>query len=325
MKAHTSLPIQTSFPRASQLIYGCMGLGGGWNTDPVSTNDIKHTQAVIEAALEEGITVFDHADIYTFGKAEIAFGECLKRAPELRDQMVIQSKCGIRFADEKGPKRYDFSATWIEQSVDGILRRLNIEQLDVLLLHRPDPLMDVVETTEILRKLISIGKIKQIGVSNMQSAQISFMQKYLDLPIVANQIEMSLLQCDWLEESLTTGSTSARDNSFDSHLLTYCTENNLQMQAWGSLAQGKLSSEERAQNTSQRAAAAKIKALGEKYECSPEAIVLAWLMRLPNAIQPIIGTTNLARIRACAEAVNIRLSREDWYALYQESRGQEVP
>lgn len=131
--------MQTYFPEASRLIYGCMGLGGGWNDIAATNDDVKQAQSVIEKALELNINVFDHADIYTFGKAETVFGNVLRDSPALKEQMVLQSKCAIRFEDDMGPKRYDFSAKWISSSVEGILSRLHIEQLDILLLHRPDP------------------------------------------------------------------------------------------------------------------------------------------------------------------------------------------
>ncbi|WP_100643658.1 aldo/keto reductase [Alteromonas facilis] len=325
MKNKQTLPIHQYLPDASQVVYGCMGLGGGWSNAPVSQSDIAQTQKVIETALANGITLFDHADIYTFGKAEEAFGKCLERSPQLRESMLVQSKCGIRFADEKGPKRYDFSAQWITQSVENILKRLSTEYLDVLLLHRPDPLMEIEETAGALNQLLAQGKIRHIGVSNMHSGQLRWLQQALDAPIVANQIEMSLVQFDWLDESLTTGSAQARDNSFDSHLLTYCQEHKVQLQAWGSLAQGKITDIKRAQTAEHQHVVSLVQDLSDIYQCSAEAIVLAWLMRLPQHIQPIIGTTNTDRIAACAQAMSISLSREHWYALYEAARGHEVP
>ncbi len=321
----TNLPINANLPDASRLVYGCMGLGGGWSTSPYTRADVKHTHDVIETALENGITIFDHADIYTFGKAEQVFGDVLEQRPELRDRMLIQSKCGIRLADEKGPKRYDFSSQWIEQSVEGILQRLRIEQLDVLLLHRPDPLMDVDEVGNSLNGLVQQGKVAHIGVSNMHSGQMEWLQSRLEHPLVANQIEMSLLRTDWLEEGMTTGSALANDNSFDSHLFSYCHRHNIQLQAWGSLAQGKVTSAARAAEPHEKRAAEAVEVLAAEYQTSPEAIALAWLNRLPIGVQPIIGTTNLSRIKACAQASTVTLSREHWYYLLESTRGNEVP
>lgn len=325
MQIFNNIPFTQSFSSSSQLVYGCMGLGGGWNTDPVSADDVSQTHSIIETALESGITVFDHADIYTFGKAELVFGQVMQADPTLREKMIIQSKCGIRFADERGPKRYDFSAAWIQHSVEKSLRHLNVEQLDVLLLHRPDPLMDVQETSATLNQLVAEGKVKTIGVSNMHSGQIALLQQHLDSPIVANQIEMSLLARDGIEEGLTTASPAANDNSFDSHLLSYCQLHNVQIQAWGSLAQGKITAPEKATTDQQRTLAETVQRIAAEYQSSPEAIALQWLMRLPMGIQPIIGTTNIARIQACARAHSIQLSREHWYELLEAARGAEVP
>ncbi|MDM7859008.1 aldo/keto reductase [Alteromonas sp. ASW11-36] len=320
-----NIPLTSQYSQASQLVYGCMGLGGSWNANPISAADIAQAQDVTETALECGITVFDHADIYTLNKAEQVFGEVLKNQPQLRERMVIQSKCAIRFADEYGPKRYDFSAAWIGESVENILRRLHIEQLDILLLHRPDPLMELDETSTVLNQLTASGKVAEIGVSNMHSGQIALLQSQLDKPIVANQIEMSLVQFDWLEEGMTTGSSLARENSFDSHLLSYCQLNNVQLQAWGSLAQGKVTDLSRAQTPQEQRIAAAVAAMAAEYQTSAEAIALAWLMRLPMGIQPIIGTTNPDRIRACAQASSLTLSREHWYTLLEAARGADVP
>ena len=127
MNKMTKIPLHSHFSGASQLVYGCMGLGGGWNSNPVTREDVQQTVEIIDVALENSINVFDHANIYTFGKAEQVFGEAIKQNPSVRAQMFIQSKCGIRLADASGPKRYDFSSDWIKHSVDKSLKHLNIE------------------------------------------------------------------------------------------------------------------------------------------------------------------------------------------------------
>ena len=150
-------PITETFQSASQLVYGCMGLGGNWDSSQINTSLVNQAHQVVETVLEQGINHFDHADIYTHGKAEQVFGQVLKQQPALREQMIIQSKCGIRFADNSLPGRYDFSPQWINNSVDGILARLHIEQLDVLLLHRPDPLMEIDEVADVFESLQRVG------------------------------------------------------------------------------------------------------------------------------------------------------------------------
>lgn len=312
------------FPNASKLVYGCMGLGGDWDSSPVTREHYTQTRDIIETALENNITVFDHADIYTLTKAEQVFGQVLKDAPSLKDKMILQSKCAIRFEDEAGPKRYDFSAKWITESVDGILSRLGIEQLDILLLHRPDPLIELSEVAQTIHDLQASGKIKHLGVSNMHGHQIAFLQSALDTPIVANQLEMSLAFRDWVEDGITTNSAHNRNMGYAPGTIEHCMLNKVQLQAWGSLAQGRYTGGN-AEFEEDVATAALVTKLAAEYGVSPEAIVLGWLMRHPAGIQPVIGTTNLQRIRQCTEATNVTLSREHWYALLESARGSDVP
>lgn len=312
------------FPNVSTLVYGCMGLGGQWDDQPVTDADRQHAQAAIEAALAAGITVFDHADIYTLGKAETVFGQVLASSPELREQMIIQSKCAIRFADDAGPKRYDASAGWISQSVDDSLARLGLESLDVLLLHRPDPLMELAEVAETLTRLINTGKIKHVGVSNMNSHQMAFLQQALGSPIVVNQLEMSLSARRFIEEGITTNTDDNPQYGFAAGTMEYCQQHDVQLQAWGALAQGRFSGGQPDSPTDQ-ATAQLVAELAEFYNVSAEAVVLGWLTRHPACIQPVIGTTNPQRIAACAEVDHLRLSRGHWYQLLETVRGQEIP
>lgn len=316
--------MQAYFPHASRLIYGCMGLGGGWNDSPATRNDVDQARAIVDKVLELDINVFDHADIYTFGKAEYVFGQVLKQAPSLRENMLIQSKCAIRFEDSLGPKRYDFSAHYIQSSVEGILSRLNIEQLDILLLHRPDPLMELEEVAGVLQQLQTQGKIKHVGVSNMHGHQIAYLQSALDTPIVANQLEMSLAYRDWLEDGITTNSAANRQMGYAPGTLEYCMSHKVQLQAWGSLAQGRYTGA-KSESAHDKATAKLVASLAAQYETTPEAIVLAWLMKHPAKIQPVLGSTNLSRIEASQRAIDVTLTREHWYLLFETARGQEMP
>ena len=303
-----------------------MGLGGGWDQKPVSDENIAQTNQVIDTALEAGINLFDHADIYTFGKAEKAFGQVLTERPQLREQMYIQSKCGIRFADNAGPKRYDFSAQWVSSSVDNILSRLTTEYLDILILHRPDPLMELAEIAETLLQIKNSGKVRHFGVSNMHQHQIAYLQSALDAPLVVNQIEISLAKRDWLEEGIMAGNSTARDINFTAGTLEYCRQHNVQIQAWGSLAQGLFTGRDVSGEGQAVQATCKLVAkLAVKYQVTNEAIVLAWLMRHPAQVQPVVGTTNLERIKACVQAEQVQLTREEWYWLYETARGDELP
>ncbi|GAB2992624.1 aldo/keto reductase [Psychrosphaera aestuarii] len=311
---------------SNRLVYGCMGLGGGWNNQAISDQDIKQAHEVIDVALEAGIQLFDHADIYTFNKAEQVFGKVIKQRPELLEQIVLQSKCGIRFEDDAGPKRYDFSKEWIESSVKGILKRLNIEQLPILLLHRPDPLMDSMELSDTLNTLQQQGLVGHFGVSNMSSHQMKSLQRNLNTPLVINQLELSLSKLDWLEQSVTSNVGSKVEHSFPIGTLEYCQDNEVQLQSWGSLSQGMFTGSSVANgNEDIKNTANLVKLIAKEQGVSPEAIILAWVMKHPANVMPIIGTTNCQRIKACQQALQVELSREQWYQLYVSSRGQELP
>lgn len=322
------LPLQQRNISSSRLIYGCMGLGGGWNQNPFSEKEILHAERAIDAALAIGITMFDHADIYTFGKAEKVFGEALKRRPELRDKMVIQSKCGIRFPEGEIPNRYDFSKEYIINSVDGILARLGIEQLDILLLHRPDPLMDPEEVAETLQILEKSGKVRHFGVSNMNAAQLKLLQASCSAPLVVNQLEMNLQKLDWLESGVLVNQKEGTEFNFSDGIIEHCRLEEIQIQAWGSLANGIYSGRD-LENPSESYLKTKqlVEEMAENKETTLEAIVLGWLMKHPAMIQPVIGTANEKRIINCQDAVRQSdlMTREEWYSLYVASRGQLMP
>jgi len=319
-------PLKRTLPTSSRLIFGCMGLGGSWDDQPVTEGNIADAHAAVEAALEIGINVFDHADIYTLGKAEQVFGELLKRQPSLREKILLQSKCGIRFTDEMGPKRYDLSREYIIASVDGILKRLGVEYLDTLLLHRPDPLMEPGEIAQAWNELKASGKVRHIGVSNMHDGHLRMLRFYLPEAIVANQLEMSLLKHDWVENGTCFNDDQGHPARDWGETLEYCRRHDIQLQAWGALAKGWFTGAAPADAPPAVHATARLVAeLAEKHQVGGESIVLAWLLRHPVCIQPVIGTSNPERIRACGDAESVKLSREEWYQLYVTARGRELP
>ncbi|MCZ8522797.1 MULTISPECIES: aldo/keto reductase [Paenibacillus] len=312
---------------ASRLVLGCMGLGGSWDREPFTQEHVKQAQEAVEAALAAGITMFDHADIYTMGKAEEVFGAVLKERPELRERILLQSKCGIRFEEGPGrPGRYDFSQEHILQSVDGILQRLGTEYIDILLLHRPDPLMEPEEVAEAFARLKSSGKVRGFGVSNMSGGQMRFLQSALDEPLLVNQLELNLAKLDWVDAGVHVNQAAGTGVSFPDGTLEYCRSEKVQVQAWGPLARGLFSGRDvSGEPESVQATAALVAELAEAKAVPAEAIVLAWLMRHPAGIQPVLGTVQPQRIAACAESLKVQLSREEWYSLYVSSRGQRLP
>lgn len=322
------MPLAQRAISTSRLVLGCMSLGGGWNDEPITEDHVVAAERALDAALEIGITMFDHANIYTRGKAEETFGRVLKQKPSLRDQIVLQSKCGIRFADEKGPKRFDFSRDHILESVDASLKRLGVEHLDILLLHRPDVLVEPEEVAEAFTSLRQAGKVRYFGVSNMNVSQIKFLQRALPDQLVANQLELSLSNLFWLDQTVHVNQTAGAPVNFGEGLLEFSQEQGIQLQAWGPLSKGRFTGRsldgepEHVVKT-----AALVKELAQTKGTTPEAIVLAWLMRHPAKIQPVIGTINPERIRACkdAEEQAAQMSREEWYKLYVSARGKELP
>jgi len=323
------MPLTQRGISSSRMAYGCMGLGGGRNRNPLTADNIAEAEAAVEAALSIGIGVFDHADVYALGKAEAAFGEVLKRHPEWRGRMLIQSKCGIRNEEGTAPKRFDFSREHILASVDGILERLGVDYLDLLLLHRPDALMEPEEIAEAFDRLESEGKVRHFGVSNMSGSQIRFLQRSLRQPLVVNQLQLSLGHRDWIENGVNVNQRKGIEMNFQEGTLEYCRSENIQLQAWGSLAKGlytgKVAGEEQAEPV--RKTIELVSQMAEEYGAAPEAIVLGWVMRHPAGIQPIIGSTNPARIKACKDAPDVAaaMSSGDWYRLFVYARGKLLP
>ncbi|MGB7961931.1 MAG: aldo/keto reductase [Propionicimonas sp.] len=306
-------------------LYGCMWLGGAWDAEGFGAAEVAHAEAAIEAALEIGITAFDHADIYGNGKAEAVFGEVLVRSAGLRERILIQTKCGILLGSAHQPGRYDLSAAHILSSVAKSLDRLRVDSIDVLLLHRPDPLADPDEIASALSSLRQQGMVGQFGVSNMSGEQIAHLQAHLDMPLVANQLEMSLHRRDWLEAGVLVNTTDAADNGFPLGTIEHCVSHGIGLQAWGALAQGRFTGGQ--QTSADQATARLVTSLAEEHGTTPESIVLWWLQRHPAGIAPVIGTTDPGRIRSCRDAVSQapQLSREEWYRLWVTARGERLP
>lgn len=322
-----TLPLNVRGIPASRIALGCMGLGGGWDHEPLTADNIRQGHEAVEAALSIGINFFDHADIYTRGKAEKVFGQIFKDRPGLREEMIIQSKCGIRLIEPGDTSNtFDISGEHILKSVDGTLSRLGTDYLDILLLHRPDPLMDPEEIAEALHQLKRSGKVRHFGVSNMSAAQIRLLQHYCDEPFIVNQLHMSLAKISWLDAMVSVNREPWKDITFPEGTVEYCRMENIQLQAWGPLAQGSFSGRSiEGQPESVVNTAAMVSSLAEQRNTTPEAIVLSWLMTHPAAIQPVIGTVNPKRIAACAGADQLELTRKEWYELYISSRGEKLP
>ena len=296
----------------SRLAYGCMTLGG---------LDRAGAQAAVDAALDAGVTLFDHADIYARGESEAAFGRLLDDRPGLRDRIVLQSKCGIRFADDPAgaPKRYDLSYDHVVGSVEGSLRRLQTDRLDALLLHRPDPLMEPDEIARAFDSLEAAGKVGAFGVSNFSVAQVDRLAAAVRQPLVVNQVQLSLGHLGPVEAGVMVNVPGEADRA--DGLLDGLAARGVVVQAWAPLAGGTVSRPDPAPEHAELAEA--VRAVAGRLGVPPLAVVVAWVVRL--GAQPVVGTTDPGRIAACAQGAALDLSREDWYRLYEAARGRRVP
>ncbi len=331
----------------SRLAYGCMKIGGSWDQAPLSAEIEQAARASVSAALDGGVNFFDHADIYTSGKSETVFGRILASTPGLRDRVVLQSKVGIRFANDAylsgDPTRYDFSHENITRSTEAILRRLQTPHLDILLLHRPDPLVEPAEVARAFDELYETGKVRYFGVSNHTPAQIELLLRHVRQPLVVNQLEFSLAQPALVTEGFLANQAGAGAHSgLATGLLDYCRLHDMLVQPWSPVGGGRLlraatpAPSPSVTSTTARSdpatpadplapCAALVAELAHAKNTTAEAILLAWILRHPAGMQPIIGTTRPDRIRASLLADDITLSREEWYALLATVRGKSVP
>ena len=284
----------------SRIIYGL------WRHTDDSEISSQKLQSKIEACLDQGITTFDQADIYGGYTSEALLGEALKQAPHLRDSIEIITKCDIvspiGIYKDKKVKHYDTSAKHINLSVDRSLSQMAIDQIDLLLLHRPDPLMDAQETGSALDALIANGKVKAIGVSNFKSWDIDLLQSCTKNRLLTNQIEISLLQ----NGALTNGD------------LAYLQRHKIAPMAWSPLGGGALFEDKKSPIST------RLISMAKSYGVQPSSIAIAWLIKHPAMILPVMGSNDIQRINDFSEALSIDLSREEWFELMQIATGKEV-
>ncbi len=306
----------------SRIGYGAMYIGGSWDDTPLTDPVREKASRIVGTVLDAGINFFDHADIYCEGKSEEAFASVWKNAPNLRQQIYLQSKCGIRF---EPPHRFDFSYEHIMASVEGSLKRLETEYLDVLLLHRPDPLVEPEEVARAFDELYHSGKVRWFGVSNHTAPQIQLLQNYLNQPIITNQVQFSLINTQLLDEGIVFNQDNPRTTR-NVGTIEYCRLHNITLQSWGPLGQGRIrSNPDPKESPRVHKTIAFLEEMAAQKGVRPETILIAWILRHPALIQPLPGTTNHERLLACCEAIDLHLSREEWYSLFLVGRGEPLP
>lgn len=283
----------------SRIVYGMWRLGDDTDTSPA------HVQAKIEACLEQGITTMDQADIYGGYEAEEILGAALKATPALKDQIEIVTKCDIvapagRYSDAR-VKYYDTSRAHILASVDHSLRLMDIDTIDLLLIHRPDPMMDAAETGAALDEVVASGKVKNVGVSNFKLHDWNLLQSAMDTALVTNQIEISLMA----HEAFTNGDVA------------YLQERGIKPMAWSPLGGGSLFND--------AGMMAALKKVGDAHGVDETAVAVAWLLAHPAQIMPVMGTNNLSRIKTFSDAMKVEMDRQTWFELYTQALGDEVP
>lgn len=303
-----NIPIANGALQGSEIALGCMRIAG---------MSQKEASVLIGTALEQGINFFDHADIYGGGRSEEVFAEALEMTPAKREQIIIQSKCGIREG------YYDFSAEHILRSVEKSLARLKTDYLDALLLHRPDTLMEPEEVADAFAQLHASGKVRYFGVSNQNPMQMELLSRYLGRDIVINQLQLSVANTGMFDAGFHVNMQDDASVVRDGGVLEYCRLKGVTIQAWSPFQygffEGTFIGSPKYPELNQ-----KLEELAAAKGVTSSAIAVAWILRHPAKIQTIVGTTNPARLKEICRASEILLSRPEWYDIYR-SAGNRLP
>ena len=298
--------------QASEIIIGLMRIG------EMSTKEVA---ALIDAGLEAGINFLDTADIYAGGKSEEILGKVFSENPNLREKVILQSKCGIRIDEDF--TWFDFSKKYILAAVEGSLKRLQTDYLDCLLLHRPDALMEPEEIAEAFAELYKAGKVKNFGVSNFNPMMMAMLNEFVEFPLVTNQVQLSVAHTPMIDAGFQVNMHWDGAAMRDGGILEYCHLNNIVIQTWSSLQYGYfegvfLGSEKYPKLN------AVLNRIAKEKDVTPAAVALAWILKYPAKMQAVIGTTKPARVKESAAAADIELTKKEWYEIYL-SAGNKLP
>ena len=296
--------------KVPQIGLGCMRIAG---------LELSQGEKLIRTAMENGINFFDHADIYGGGECESFFAKACGMNDSLREKMILQTKCSIRPG-----VCFDFSKGDILKSVDGSLSRLHTDYVDLLLLHRPDTLMEPEEVAEAFRILKESGKVRYFGVSNENPGQIALLNKYCDNAVQVNQLQFSIAHCGMIDAGLNVNIDNHAGTVHDNGILEYCRLNDITIQAWSPFQYGMFEGVFLGNTEKYAKLNEVVDRLAAKYGVSNSAIALAWISRHPAKIQTIVGTTNPERLAGICASCSVTLTREEWYELYLAA-GKQLP
>lgn len=292
----------------SEIIMGCMR---------IAEMSVDEVDVLLQGAIENGINFFDHADFYGKGKSEEVFGQALARHKNLRENLILQTKCGIR------PGFFDLSKEHIISSVDNSLMKLGTDYIDALLLHRPDTLMEPEEVAEAFTELKNSGKVRHFGVSNQRPRTIDLLAKYIEQPIIANQLQFSITNTEMIDSGLNANMANTASVDHDGQVLEYCRLNEITVQAWSPFQYGFFEGVF-INNPKFPELNAKLDEIAGRYGISKTTLATAWILRHPAKMQVIVGTTKVSRLDEICAASNIRLTREEWYEIYRAA-GNVLP
>lgn len=294
--------------KGSRIALGCMRM---------AKLDLRQATQVVRTSIDQGINFFDHADIYAGGESEVRFSQAMRELQLKREDIVLQSKCGIRQG------YFDFSKDYLVAAVEGSLQRLKVDYLDFLLLHRPDALVEPEEVAEAFRILKKAGKVRYFGVSNHNPHQMELLNHYLDSPLAINQMQLSPAHTPMIDAGLNVNMRNEASIVRDSGTIDYCRLHQMTIQAWSpfqiDLERGLFYG-----NDAYASLTATIDKYAKQYAVAPEAIILAWILRHPANMQTIIGSMNPERIAKIMAAEELRLTRQEWYDIYM-SAGNRLP
>ncbi|XID94721.1 aldo/keto reductase family oxidoreductase [Paenibacillaceae bacterium WGS1546] len=283
----------------------------------INSLDKNEAERFVRTALESGANFFDHADIYGGGSCEEIFAEAVRMNDDVRERLILQSKCGIRQG------MFDFSKAHILASVDGILKRLKTDYLDILLLHRPDTLVEPEEVAEAFDLLESAGKVRHFGVSNQHPMQIELLRRFVKQPIVANQLQLSITNATMISSGFNVNMENEAAVNRDGGILDYCRLNDITIQPWSPFQygffEGVFLGSDKFPELNRT-----IDEVAAKHGVSNTTIAIAWLLRHPARMQPVTGTMNASRLLECCKASEIELTRQEWYEIYRAA-GNVLP